>query len=236
MKYKKLAAFKKFPREKLEGISEIEHTKLIEKFSRDYEQTSIGFAPDYNLLENVKFDTRQGPFDIYNYCYFRSSIIVSNRLLIILRDLYLAEHKVFPGIRYTFKGEERDDMNLLIFYKDYTQFIDYSKSIYQIVKSDHTFHKDEEGNLKQEAIIKDNIKFKSKEEFHFNRRKRDPLSNDPKTVFKYLHCTECIKLDIFYFNAEEKGLYLSPHLVKRLADEKIKGVDFWGNFTFEFNG
>lgn len=236
IKYKKLAFYKNFPRKVFEGITELEFFQLREKFIHEYEHNSIGEEPDYNLLELVRFDTRMGPFDLYAYDYFNSSIIISNRLLKILKEYNLQEHKVFPRIRYTFKGEQRDDMNFLIFYKDYEQFVDYGKSTYQQVVSDYTFQKDEKGNLKKEAILKDNLKFKSKEQFQFEARKRKPLSDDPNIVFKHVFCPECIRLDMFFFNTYNKGIYLSPSLVERLANEKIKGVDYWGHFTFDFIG
>lgn len=236
IKYERLVALKRFPRKLLVGITELEYNKLIENFCKNYVQNSVGYKPSTNIFENVIFDTRVGPFDLY--CYgggLESGFIVSNRLLTILREYNLQEHKIFPEIRYTFKGKEKDDMNFLVLYKDYEQFIDYEKSTFIKVKYNYLEFKDGRRNLNEEAILKDNLKFKSKEEF-FEAKKRDILSKDPKVVFKNVFCPECVQLDMFFFNKYLTGVYLSPRLVKRMADEKIKGIHYWGNFTYEFTG
>lgn len=133
IKYEKLAAWKKFPRHSLINISEDRFYHLKHEFNETYRQNDIKpDPPDYNILQHVVYDTKQGPFDLYDpgvIGYF-GAFIISNRLLKILNEYNLQEHKVFPGVKYTFKGEERDDMNFLIFYKDYEQYIDFAKSTY----------------------------------------------------------------------------------------------------------
>jgi len=238
LEYKKLNLIKEFPRWRLVNINEDDFFQLKFEFQENYRKNKCKPPPTYNILQYVIFDTRQGPFDLYypKVVGYDGDMLVSNRLLSILREYNLQEHITFPGIKYTFKDDERNDMNFLVLYDDYSKYIDYAKSTYQLVVSDFTFRKDEFGNLKKEAILKDNIKFNSREEYYFNMRKRNRLRNDPVYVFKHLYCRECINLDMFYFKNEEGGVYLSPRLVKRLEKEKIKGVDYWNNFTFDFVG
>lgn len=236
IKYKVLAVYKEFPRHKLIGVSEDEYYQYIMKFIEDYEDGNKGTPPTYNFLKHIVFDTRQGPFDIYSYNYFNSSIIVSNRLLEILREYNLQEHKVFPGVRYTFKGEERDDMNFLVFYNDYEQNVDYAKSTYLKVHHDFFNSRDKDGNYRKDLIIEDDLRLKSKEHFLF-AKKRDWRSNDPYVIPKYLFCPRCIEKDLFFFNDQNRGLYVSPRLEKRLEKEKIKGVDYRGGGPyFDFTG
>lgn len=237
IKYKKLAVWKRFPRYSLINISEDKFDELKHEFNEIFRQYTIENPPSYNLLKHVVYDTKQGPFDLYDpgVIGFNGALIVSNKLLRILNEYNLQEHIVFPGIQYTFKGEKRDNMNFLVFYKNYEQYVDYTKSTYRKVKPDYFSNRDENGNFLEELILQDDIKYKSKEHYLFARR-RKPHSKDPIVILKHIFCSKCIENDVFLFNSEDRGLYISPRLVDRLKKEKIKGIDYWGGTYFDFTG
>ncbi len=233
MRYKTLRIFKTFPRKEIVGISATEFESKEAEFQNKFNASDklIDVRTEDNILQYVLYDTRVGPFDMYEigFTYASRTMIISNKLKELIKEFKIPNHTIFNNITYSFKGEIRKDMNLMVFAENYVNCINYEESCYQILDRGYLFNFDENGRVDPKYIVEENITGLTKREYEkirgrLNEKKKEML------FFKYLVCPEPLEYDIFYMDLD---IYVSPELVSEIKKRKIKGVKYSGQLLPE---
>ncbi len=235
--YNELSVNKRFPRYHCHEFED-DHDcsyKFLDKFeSREYNTRphDYNIVPDFNPLEKAIFDTRQGPFDIYDLDYVLNisrGFLISKKLKSILAEYRLCNHVIFDKIKYTFKGELRDDLSFIYFCHDFSDKIDYSKSSFYAETS-------------SEKIIEEEVSILSSKDYDI---KSHLYSTEKKLLIRtrQVCCPEAMQYDIFSIMYDDEiyesppgagSVFISERLLKRLKQEKIRGLDYEPNMTFGF--
>ncbi len=237
MSYKHLYIEKRFPRwncNQFEGFDYCGH-EFYENFEGRNSDTNK--CPDVNPLEKAVFDTRQGPFDIYSLkpvLQVSRGFLLSMRMKNIILEYSLPNYVIFDKIKYTYKGELRDDLSFVYFHSDFSGFVDFKNSEFWLVPRDFTsayVNKQDYHSL----IENDNFRIDSLEDYH---EKATYYSIEKKLMIweKRICCPEAMKYDIFPIIRGPLGwgMYVSDRLQQRLEKEKMKGVNYSHNVFYEF--
>lgn len=238
MNYKELDIAKRFPRWDC-GHFENPDEGCSHEFTEKYElgaKAKRNLEPEFNPLAKAIFDTRQGPFDIYTLSpvlRITRGFLISQKLKDILLDFNLSNFVIFDNIKYTFKGEMKDNLSFIYFYNDFGNFIDFKKSEFWAVKP---FFERVDGGIREEDVVEKNIEINS---IHHRKSIGEYYSKEKKLqiIKKVICCPEAMKYDVFSILNSIIGIwgvFVSERLQKRLEKEKIKGIDYARNMYFEF--
>lgn len=257
MGYRELEINKKFTRYHCNEF--IDDSNCSFKFRIAYEDSNhntlphnYNIKPEFNPLEKAIFDTRQGPFDIYDLSYVLGicrGFLISSKLKTILQEFTLCNHVIFDNIKYTFKGELRNDISFIYFYQDFSDNIDYVKSSFyaetnsSVYTNENPIKTKEDGTFtiinpvkRQEVIVvEDPVKIASYDDYE---RKRLLYGKEKRLIIrkKSICCPEAMKYDIFTMMKYpvSRSVFVSENLQQRLEKEKIKGVEYAANMKFKF--
>ncbi len=208
-----------------------------DEFYRKYDiGEMIDVKPSYNPLEKAIFYDTKRHFEIYclrNILYVTRGFLVKEHLYEYLCGYRLANHVAYRGIKREFEGEIIRDLVFVYFYNDLSRSIDYSKSIYWLLRKGYdTRDKEKEGI--EPYIVEDNIRLSGLEEW--DEKYGDYNKKGLKLKVKYLYCPDMIGYDMFGFEDFHSGIFVSEQLRHDLEKRKTKGLDFWRNVYFEFFG
>ncbi|RLD20247.1 MAG: hypothetical protein DRI69_06700 [Bacteroidetes bacterium] len=235
MSYSRLEINRRFPRWNCNQYSDGEWCGYEYYDQFEGKDSNPNKKPDFNPLVKAVFDTRQGPFDIYTLgpvLHISRGFMISTKMKSILPDYKLSEYVIFDNIKYTFKGQMRDDLSFIYFYKDFSTFVDYRNSVFWAVKSDF---RRIDGKIREADVIDKNIQILSQQdclnkiEFYAKEKLRIKRQE--------ICCPEAMKYDIFSIikGPTEWGVYVSEKLRQRFRQEKIKGVNYASNMFFNFS-
>ncbi|MCB0692166.1 MAG: hypothetical protein KDC16_11010 [Saprospiraceae bacterium] len=192
--------------------------------------------PDFNPLAKAVFYDTKHQYEIYSLApvlNITRGILIKPELLDFISGYNLAEHCVYKGIKREFQGIVYDDLIFLYFYRDYSLTIDWSNSIYWVLK-DGYYNRNEDKESMEDYIIEDNISFESYEEYNTKQIEYYKTDKTKMLQVKNLKCPDVINYDMFGFQGFSAGIFVSQKLRRDLEKRKTKGLDFWKNIYFKF--
>ncbi|MBK6901553.1 MAG: hypothetical protein IPH04_01730 [Saprospirales bacterium] len=237
MPYKRFQIEKRFPRWNCHKYPGLESCGF--DFFDQFEggESDLNKKPDYNPLEKAVFDTRQGRFDIYNISLVlkvNRGFMISDRMKNIILEFPLPNYVIFDQIKYTYKGELRDDLSFIYFYTDFSPFVDFKNSEFWLVTPEFKYEFLSNKDLSPFIITK-NLPIESLIDY---KEKANYYSTEKKLKIweKRICCPEAMKYDMFPIirGPFAWGVYVSDRLQQRLAREKMKGVNYSRNIFYEF--
>lgn len=240
MNFKELWTDKQFPRWNC-GHSDKPDDGCSHEFYEKHEKwrvADITKKPTFNPLTNAVFDTKQGPYDIYTLgpvLQIKRGFLISNKLAGILEEYKLCDYIIFEKIKYRFKGELRDNLNFIYFHGDFSYYINYNKTLFFALAPNYRV---KNYLINEKDIVEKNIYVRDAKHY---RELAKAYSIEKKLVLRLqkLSCPEIKQYDIFsIFNADIgiSSVFMSEKLEVRLKKEKIKGIEYNENMSFNFIG
>lgn len=205
-----------------------------------YEKHVLGslkdLKPNFNPLERAIFYDIKRQYDIYSLgsvLHISRGILIKPKFYEFIKGYNLAEHCMFKGIKREYNGELHDDLIFLYFYRDYSLNIDYSSSVYWLLRSGFDI-RDKNKESIENYVLEDNISFENFEDFDLKQSELYKADKSKHLRLKYLCCPEVVNYDMFGFQGFNAGIYVSNELRKGLEKQKFKGLAFRNNIYFKF--